>query len=143
MTKFLIDNCLTPELAKLALDSGHEDATHLEWRHRGDWKDWNVTDMAIEGDWTLVTRNSVDFRGPAKAPGSKGEYSKRLLHAGLICLNGPVGMDLDMQIDLFRKAIEALEADNDLINKCLEVTMDDKGMIRTDRYQLPGIEEGD
>ena len=71
MTKFLIDNCLTPELAKLARDRGHEDATHLEWRHRSNWKDWNVTNMAIDGDWTLVTRNSVDFRGPADAPGPR------------------------------------------------------------------------
>lgn len=142
MTKFLIDNCLTPELAKLARDCGHEDATHLEWRHRSDWKDWNVTNMAIEGDWTLVTRNSVDFRGPANAPGTKGEYSKLVLHAGLICLNGPVGMDLDMQIDLFRKALEAVAEDSDLVNKCLEVTMDDEGMIRTHRYRLPKAEDG-
>jgi hypothetical protein len=142
MTKFLIDNCLTPELAKLALDFGHEDATHVGWRQRSDWKDWNITAMAIDGDWTLVTRNSVDFRGPANAPGTKGEYSKRVLHAGLICLNGPVGMDLDMQIDLFRKALEALANDDDLVNKCLEVTMDDEGMIKADRYQLPKTEDG-
>jgi hypothetical protein len=142
MTKFLIDNCLTPELAKLARDYGHEDAVHVEWRQRGGWKDWNIAAMAVEGDWTLVTRNSVDFRGPKDAPGTKGEYSKRVLHAGLICLNGPVGMDLDMQVDLFRKALEALAQDDDLINKCLEVTMDSKGSIRTHRYQLAKDEEG-
>ncbi|HEX8401940.1 MAG TPA: DUF5615 family PIN-like protein [Allosphingosinicella sp.] len=141
MTKFLIDNCLTPALAKLARDRGHEDATHLEWRHRSDWKDWNVTDMAIDGDWTLVTRNSVDFRGPAKAPGTNGEYSKRVLHAGLICLNGPSGMDLDMQIDLFRTALDALAKNEDLVNQCLEVTMDETGAVRILRYELPKGEE--
>lgn len=137
MTKFLIDNCLTPELAKLAREHGHEDATHLGWRHRSNWKDWNVTAMAVEGDWTLVTRNSVDFRGPAHAPGTKGEYSKRVLHAGLICLNGPVGMDLDMQIDLFRAALDALAEDDDLVNQCLDLTLEDDGLTRIRRYQLP------
>jgi hypothetical protein len=142
MMKFLIDNCLTPELAKLAVELGHADATHVGWRNRSDWKDWNITEMAIEGDWTLVTRNSVDFRGPADAPGTKGEYSKRVLHAGLICLNGPVRMDLDMQIDLFRKALEALVEVEDPVNNVLEVTMDDEGMIRTRRYQLSKSEGG-
>lgn len=142
MTKFLIDNCLTPELAKVARDCGHEDATHLAWRQRSAWRDWNVTEMAIEGDWTLVTRNSVDFRGPANARGTRGEYSKRVLHPGLVCLNGPVGMDLDMQIELFRKALEAIGEDGDLVNTCLEVTMDEKGRIRIDRYKVPKAEEG-
>jgi hypothetical protein len=36
---------------------------------------------------TFVTRNSIDFRGPSDAPGSKGQYADVAVHAGLICLN--------------------------------------------------------
>jgi hypothetical protein len=60
--------------------------------------------LTREGDWKFVTKNSIDFCGPADAPGSKGEYGKAMIHAGLICLNGPVGMDLDKQIKLFETA---------------------------------------
>ena len=54
--------------------------------------------LTREGHWKFVTKNSIDFCGPADAPGSKGEYRQAMIYAGLICLNGPVGMDLDMQI---------------------------------------------
>jgi hypothetical protein len=56
----------------------------------------------LEGDWTFVTKNSIDFCGPADVPGSKEEYRKA--NAGLICLNGPVGMDLDMQNSIPRRS---------------------------------------
>ena len=34
-----------------------------------------------------MTRNSVDFRGPAEQPGSKGQYADVSIHAGLVCIN--------------------------------------------------------
>jgi hypothetical protein len=59
-----------------------------------------------------------------------------VIHAGLICLNGPAGMDLDMQIELFEQALDLLEAGADLVNQVVEITMDDYGLhIR--RYHLP------
>jgi hypothetical protein len=73
--------------------------------------------LTREGDWKFVTKNSIDFCGPADAPGSKGEYRKAMIHAGLICLNGPVGMDLDMQIKLFETALDELDQNSDLINQ--------------------------
>jgi hypothetical protein len=86
-----------------------------------------------------VTKNSVDFRGPADAPGSKGEYRKTTLHAGLVCLNGPVGMDLDMQLELLEVALDALNEDSDLVNRVLEVTLEDVGSVDIiiSRYSLP------
>jgi len=30
----------------------------------------------LDGDWTFVTNNSIDFRGPVSKPGSTGEYDK-------------------------------------------------------------------
>src|SRR6266496_3982998 len=95
--------------------------------------------MVVDGDWTLVTRNSYDFRGPADAAGSKGEYKKVELHAGLVCLNGPPGMDLPMQRALFAIALDEIESDGDLINKVLEVTLaePDSEEIAVERYPLP------
>ena len=48
-----------------------------------------------------------------------------MIYAGLICLNGPVGMDLDMQIKLFETALDELDQNSDLINQMLEITLDD------------------
>jgi hypothetical protein len=83
--------------------------------------------LTREGGREFVTKNSIDFCGPADAPGSKGEYRKAMIHAGLICLNGPVRMDLDMQIKLFETALDELDQNSDLINQVLEIT----SMIRT------------
>jgi hypothetical protein len=81
-------------------------------------------------------QNSWDFRGPA---GASGEYAAIDLHAGLICLNGPVGMDLAMQMELFEVALDDLDADPDLVNRVLEVTLENAGdeEIRIVRYALP------
>jgi hypothetical protein len=69
-------------------------------------------------------------------PAAKGQYAGVALHAGLICLNGPPGMDLDMQLELFDEALEELALSGDLVNQVLEITLDDDG-IHVRRYQLP------
>jgi Domain of unknown function (DUF5615) len=136
--KFLVDACLSEELAHQARAHGHLDSSHLRWIGKADWQDHNLLPVILEGDWVFVTRNSYDFRGPAAAPGSKGEYSKVELHAGLICLNGPVGMDLDLQLELFSVAMDDLALDSDLVNKVLEVTLRSETQdIEIIRYDLP------
>ncbi len=136
--KLLIDECLSEELTKLARDRGHGEASHVRWIGKGGWKDWKLKSVVVDGDWTFVTKNSVDFRGPGDAPGSKGQYSDVTLHAGLICLNGPVGMDLDLQLELFEAALDELHRDDDLVNQVLEVTLTDLGdEIEVLRYSLP------
>ena len=101
------------------------------------WKDWSLTPVILDGDWTFVTQNAVDFRGPPASPGSKGQYADVTIHAGLICLNGPsTGMDLDMMMELFEVALRALEQDGDLVNQVLEVTLEGDE-IRILRYILP------
>jgi len=71
--KLLIDECLSPELAKLAQSRGHGESSHIVWLKKGGWKDWSLASFIIDEDWTFVTRNSIDFRGPASRPGSKGQ----------------------------------------------------------------------
>jgi hypothetical protein len=58
------------------------------------------------------------------------------IHAGLICLNGPVGMDLDMMVELFEAALDELDLNSDLVNQVLEVTLNDDD-IQILRYSLP------
>ena len=96
--KLLVDECLSPEPTKTAHDRGHGESSHVVWLGKSGIKDWDLMSVVLDGDWTLVTKNSYDFRGPADAPGSKGEFNKLELHAGLICLNEPPGMDLEMQL---------------------------------------------
>jgi hypothetical protein len=138
--KLLIDECLSPELAKIAIDKEHGETSHIVWLGLGGYKDWELTPIILDGDWIFVTKNSVDFRGPRDKPGTKGQYADVALHAGLICLNGPPGMDLDMQIELFEQALLELDADPDLVNQVLEITLDDDDDLRVLRYALPAEE---
>ena len=137
--KFLVDGCLTEELVKLARDRGHVDASHVRWIGKGGAKDWELLPVILEGDWVFVTKNAYDFRGPSDAPGRKGQYAKAELHAGLVCLNGPPAMDLELQLDLFDVALEDLARDGDLVNQVLEVTATTStaAELQLRRYPLP------
>lgn len=135
--KFLVDECLSPELAKRAIQTGHGESSHITWTGLSGRKDWELKPIIIDGDWTFVTKNSVDFRGPRENPGSKGQYADAAIHAGLICLNRPPGMDLDMQLELFEEALSEIGVIDDLINQVLEVTAEDDDTFRVRRYFLP------
>lgn len=138
MTKLLIDECLSSELALMARERGHHEASHVVWIGKSGWKDWEVKRLLLEEDWVLVTRNSDDFRGPRETPGSKGQYSNVSIHAGLICLNAPAGMDLALQRELFSEVLDELDTDADLTNQILEVTLeDDEAGIQIERYRYP------
>ncbi|WP_029003185.1 DUF5615 family PIN-like protein [Azorhizobium doebereinerae] len=134
--KFLVDECLSPELVRLAHARGHMEASHVVWQGWAGLKDWDLKPRILAGDWTFVTRNAIDFRGPASAPGSKGQYAGVALHAGLVCLNGPPGLTLSMQCELFAQALEELVAAPDLINQVLDITWQDDA-LHVLRYRLP------
>jgi len=135
--KFLIDECLSPELARMAIERGYGETSHIVWMKLGGLKDWELKPIILDGDWTFVTKNSVDFRGPKEKAGSKGQYADVAIHAGLICLNGPPGMDLDMQIELFEQALAELDSDVDLVNRVLEISLETDEELRVLRYSLP------
>ncbi len=69
---------------------------------------------------------------------------KTVMYADLVCLNGTVGMDLDLQIELFEAALDALDLDGDLVNQVLEITLarasDTEFAII--RYALPADRDG-
>jgi predicted nuclease of predicted toxin-antitoxin system len=108
VSKFLIDECLSPALALLAREQGFVESSHVTWLGKSGWKDWELRAFILEQDWTFVTRNSVDFRGPADQPGSHGQYADVLLHAGLVCINGPDRMTAEIETELFAVVLEAI-----------------------------------
>lgn len=135
--KFLIDECLSPDLAKIARNNGYGESSHVHWMKLAGKKDWELKPIILDGDWTFVTKNSVDFRGPKDNPGTKGQYADVAIHAGLICLNGPPGMDLDFQTELFEQALIEIARDGDLINQVLEVSGTEDDWVHVLRYALP------
>lgn len=137
--KLFIDECLSSELIEMAVDRGHPETSSVNFRGLSGTKDWHLVPILVAEDLTLVTKNSIDFRGRADKRGEKGLYKDVPIHAGLICLNGPVGMDLDLQKELFGHALDKIDQlDGDLVNKCLEVTLADAdGKIHIIVYDLP------
>ncbi|MBI2372377.1 MAG: DUF5615 family PIN-like protein [Deltaproteobacteria bacterium] len=59
--RFLIDECLSPELARRLVGEGY-DATSLRDRGRLGLKDAEVLRFCVEEDRTLVTQNAQNFR---------------------------------------------------------------------------------
>lgn len=136
--KFLIDECLSPDLVPVALNRGFLESSHVVWIGKAGWKDWQLKPFILEGDWTLVTRNSVDFRGPTDRPGTGGQFANVPLHAGLVCINGPDGMTAEVQCELFDAVLDEIGDAQQLINEVIEVdleSLDEDYTIR--RYTLP------
>ena len=95
--KFLIDECLSPELVALARARGFHQSTHVTWLGMRSRRDWAIVRRAIEEGFVLVTNNTVDFRAL---------YVREEIHAGLVCLNVAPGlMRLEVQRLLFLLAL--------------------------------------
>lgn len=74
--RFLIDECLTPELADEANRAGFE-AYHVAHLGMAGRKDWNVVRRALDNDLILVTNDARDFRAL---------YEQERSHPGLVIL---------------------------------------------------------
>ena len=134
--RLLIDECLSPDLVELAIAAGHVESTCVRNRGLSGTKDWQLVEFAVANDFTLVTHNSVDFRG--NGPGSLGgEHAKQSIHAGLICLNSARTMDLDRQCDLFKVVLQELETMPDLVNQALDLFEMEDGSIELEIYDIP------
>ncbi len=134
--RLLIDECLSPELVDLAVAAGHVESTCLRDRGMLGLKDWELMRRVIDADFTLVTYNVADFRGPGMAaPG--GYYAQQELHPGLVCLSSELPLDLDRQRALFEVALAELAALPDLVNRALEVFEAADGSIEVIVYGIP------
>jgi Domain of unknown function (DUF5615) len=136
--RLLIDECLSPELVQLAIDAGHVDSTCVRDRGRLGLKDWELMEYVIQQDFILVTRNAQDFRGAGQAnPG--GLHASAEVHAGLICLDSALEMDIDLQQELFKYALNTVAELPDLINQALEVFENEDGLISVNLYDIPPL----
>jgi predicted nuclease of predicted toxin-antitoxin system len=136
LPRILIDENLSPTLPSQAHKRGYE-STHVNHLGLAGAKDWELRKIIIEDDWTFVTNNSIDFRGPAIRPGSTGEYADVWLHAGLVCINAPSGMNLEVQCRLFELVLDDLDKKGDLTNQVLEVSLKKSGEVILRRTSLP------
>lgn len=75
--KFRNDECLSPELAQLVHAKGHGASSHVVWLGRVGLKDWELKPVILNGDWTFVTKNSVEFRDPATGKPDTFDYECR------------------------------------------------------------------
>ena len=126
--KFLIDECLSPELVRLAHERGYGDSTHVTWLGLRSRKDWSIVRRAIDAGYVLVTNDTFDFTSL---------ISRESIHPGLVCLDVAPGlMSLEVQRQLFALALEHLR-DTEPINEVLHVTLLKDQTIRINRYDLP------
>jgi predicted nuclease of predicted toxin-antitoxin system len=72
VTKLLIDECPSAELALMARERGHQETSHVLWIGKSGWKDWEPKRLLLAEDWVLVTRNSDDFRDLVKRRARRG-----------------------------------------------------------------------
>ncbi|UWU25994.1 DUF5615 family PIN-like protein (plasmid) [Rhizobium sp. CB3060] len=135
--KLLIDECLSPHLATRAQQAGFGQSSHVVWMNKAGWKDWQLKEFILSEDWTFVTINSVDFRGPQSNPGAAGQYADVDLHAGLICFNAPDGIGRKEQLEMLDAALQVIEVNGgEIINKLIEVTLTEEG-IEAQMFSLP------
>jgi hypothetical protein len=134
--KFLIDECLSPALVQQAVQAGYVQSTCVRDRGLAGTKDWELVQVAVDGDFTLVTHNSVDFRGGGTSE-SGGHYSELEIHAGLVCLNSAHAMSISRQRRLFELALQVLAGRPDLVNASLEIFEDEDGAVHLEIYDIP------
>ena len=119
--KVLIDECLSPALAKLARQRGFVASTHVRWIGLGGKGDWSVAGYAAEHGYALVTNDRTDFtRLLAREPH----------HPGLICINVAHGLNsLNVQRTMFAHALDKIDAEQ-LPGNIFDVTMHADGTVR-------------
>jgi len=126
--KFLVDECLSPDLVAVARDRGFSQSTHVTWLGLMSRKDWTIVQRAVDNGYVLVTNNTTDFTPLV---------GRQDVHAGLVCLNAAPGlMSLEAQTALFEHALDEL-AGEEPVNEVVEITLTDDQTVKTDRYSWP------
>jgi predicted nuclease of predicted toxin-antitoxin system len=113
---FLIDECLTPKLAAIARERGHE-ADHVAHIGMQSAKDWALMPFIEKQNYIFITSNRDDFLNL---------YSSQGYHNGLIIISCD---GKDRQIEVFSSVLDKIEEDklDDLMNILIEV--DGNGII--------------
>lgn len=69
-----------------------------------------------------------------------GEYADVRLHAGLVCIDAPFGLNLDLQRQIFGLILDELAKNGDLTNQVLQVDVRRDGRVQLERFALPAEE---
>lgn len=125
--RFLIDECLHTSLVDVAQQRGHE-GHHVNWIGLSGATDRGLMPHIVEGNFTFVTNNAVDFRRL---------YARQELHAGLVIIVPQVAPA--RQRALFASLLDTFEQVDALVNEVIEISLDGEDVVIT-RYELP---EGD
>jgi predicted nuclease of predicted toxin-antitoxin system len=64
--KLLIDECLSPELAKLAQQRGHGESSHIVWLGKSGWKDWSLKAVILDGGLDIRHKELDTLSRPSK-----------------------------------------------------------------------------
>jgi predicted nuclease of predicted toxin-antitoxin system len=121
--RFLIDECLHESLVGVAHGAGFE-ATHVNHLGLSGKPDWELAERIVEGEFTFVTNNRVDFIRL---------FDKMELHSGLIVIVPNVTPAL--QGALFDAALR-YSTGRDLINTVIEVSLDGRA-VHCKEYPWP------
>ena len=100
-------------------------------------KDHQLIERVVAEDFTLVTRNSIDFRG--NGPDDLGgEHARQPIHAGLVCLNSEAPLTKALQVALFEYTLDLIASHGaDLVNQALDVFLMPDESVRWHRYAIP------
>jgi predicted nuclease of predicted toxin-antitoxin system len=107
--RFLIDECLSPALVKVAHEAGHE-AYHVVHHGWGGLTDARLLTHLLDQDLILVTNNGSDFLALLGAVE---------LHPGLIIILENVRRE--EQMACFGRALDVIRGQAELINRVVEV----------------------
>ena len=127
-TRFLIDECLSPELADIAKREYGVQAFHVPWLGKPpggkkSWQDPDIVDAVAVNDFVLVTNNRRDF--------VRKYYPERLtIHNGLVVILRKA--DLEAEKSMFRAAMVTVMGMEDIVNKLIEVDLD--GSVTVDDW---------
>ena len=116
--KFLIDECLSPDLTEIIKNEYGCQAIHVPWlgtppRGHKAWKDPDIVERVISDDYILVTNNRRDF--VAKYYPSSGMD----IQPGLIIIIEK--SNLEKEKHLFRIVMNHVESMDNTINKLVEI----------------------
>lgn len=107
--RFLFDECLSPDLSRLANSLGF-DATHVQYLDRLGTSDRSLALFAVENDFVFVTNNRVDF---------VRLFAKLEIHCGLVIILP--NCDTPNQARLFAGFVAALPDLGDITNKRIDI----------------------
>jgi hypothetical protein len=132
LPRLLVDECLSTTLPQVAHQLGF-DCSHINHLGLVSTKDWDLVDTIVDGNWTLVTNNAIEWRGRYRSS------TTLLIHPGVVFVI-PNMRRLEQQ-RLFAVALSWVRGQRDpgnaLVGRALDVTVDRAGHPVLRSYDLP------